>query len=364
MVTILWSGMVIHDMPYGLGFEPWDNAPLSQDQLTQVISRVRAVVNKSAWVYVCYYPSRKIDQIMEVLTNANFPDLAELFWYKTNQVSDSLGKNFIWAMEHLIVGFFGGRNNVPWPFGPNTYDRHNLLVGPNVNARLMNDQVPVNRHEKPAWITRLLAASFCSPGDTVLVLGAGAGGDVAGLLAAGMNVIGLENDPAQFPFLSGRINTLANNCMTHKGSWDKTLPQAFVGRFGIPPKDIPVVKHVHAPKEDKIEPLPGGSESSSSSSSPAEFVPEARCSNCGGGFTDDDKAHKCGVCGFTYHFACFYSTDKTLVANSVQQQTFPTIQKNTRTDIDRTSRFPYIKNSFFDPRLQCHLATQSYYDTI
>ena len=161
-------------------------------------------------------------------------------------------------MEHLLVGFFGGRNNVPWLFGPNTYDRHNLLVGPNVNARLMNDQAPVNRHEKPAWITRLLAASFCSPGDTVLVLGAGAGGDAVGLLAAGMNVIGLENDPAQFPFLSGRINTLANNFMTHKGSWDKTLPQAFVGRFGIPPKDIPVVKHVHAPKEEKIDPLPVG----------------------------------------------------------------------------------------------------------
>ena len=78
MLTFFWAGMVIHDMPYGLGLEPWDMAPLTTEQLTQVISRVRAVVNKSAWVYVCYCPGRKLDQIMEVLENANFPDLAEV----------------------------------------------------------------------------------------------------------------------------------------------------------------------------------------------------------------------------------------------------------------------------------------------
>ena len=42
-------------------------------------------------------------------------------------------------------------------------------------------------------------------------------------------------------------------------------------------------------------------------------MPETKCSNCGGGFADDDKPHKYCVCGYSYHFGCFFSTDKNLL---------------------------------------------------
>jgi len=54
----------------------------------------------------------------------------------------------------------------------------------------------------------LLLKNHTNPGDWVLVVGAGAGGEVLGAIAAGLNVVAVERDPRQFKALKGRLNQL------------------------------------------------------------------------------------------------------------------------------------------------------------
>ena len=65
----------------------------------------------------------------------------------------------------------------------------------------------------------------CSPGANVLVLGAGAGGDIMGLTMAGCNVFAVDNDEQQIDYLKQNFTAVVSNWDEHKTKTDQLLPK-------------------------------------------------------------------------------------------------------------------------------------------
>ena len=56
----------------------------------------------------------------------------------------------------------------------------------------------INPYQKPRYLAHSICKDFCEPNATVVVVGFGAGGDVEGAVAAGMNEVACEEDKAQY----------------------------------------------------------------------------------------------------------------------------------------------------------------------
>ena len=75
----------------------------------------------------------------------------------------------------------------------------------------------VNQHEKPPELLYQLNRRFGIRGSTVLIIGAGCGGDVVGAIPGPQQcTIALEPDPDQFKCLVRRITNLASPSKTNK----------------------------------------------------------------------------------------------------------------------------------------------------
>ena len=73
--------------------------------------------------------------------------------------------------------------------------RHNIIIGPKMGKRAVDvDEKEINVCEKPAYLSEWILRKLTKPGDTVVVAGFGAGGDLRGALNAGCNVLAIEQD--------------------------------------------------------------------------------------------------------------------------------------------------------------------------
>ena len=302
-------------MPFGIGEERWDQAAFSAEQFDRLLKSVVAQINKRAWVFVVYCSKLQYPMVVHGFGKQNFADVTSLTWYKTNQTNEGSAQSWVPSTEELVIGYYGGSKNVPWNnLDPSPMYRHNVLHGPNVAHRLTNDNsMIVNRHEKPTWLARKICSIHGNPGDTVLVLGAGAGGEVVGCLAAGMNVLAFESDASQYPYLKARVEVLAQKFLGSHGNWQKICPDAFLGTVGSP--HHAQVKRVEAKDEEtQVEPLP---------EKPVEAPPKqsrsvpARtdlkdCSACGNPVAPEEWV-KCpnDQCSMLYHKDCIETVNDT-----------------------------------------------------
>ena len=88
---------------------------------------------------------------------------------------------------------------MPCVLDKNPTKRHNMFIGPQQRA-FHKDQLNnmINPYQKPAYLAYNMCKAFCNPFDEVFILGSGAGGDIEGCVAAGMNVVALEKDARQY----------------------------------------------------------------------------------------------------------------------------------------------------------------------
>jgi hypothetical protein len=156
-------------------------------------------------------------------------------WYKSNMNVESHPQHLVFSFENMLVAYAGERLKCTFNLHPSPLQRHNVLVGPTIRSRLQDEKGnPLNPYEKPSWIARLLSRTFALPGATVLVLGCGVGGEVLGALAAGMNVVALDNDLTQLQALHGRLSQLSEEHSNASLNWEVALPEAFAGQWGAP----------------------------------------------------------------------------------------------------------------------------------
>ena len=130
-----------------------------------------------------------------------------LYWYKTDlNVSGDPGR-WTQAVENAVIGVKGHEHRGShMSLNPNPTYRHNIIHGPALHTFSKHfgraGVSVINQHEKPEYVVQAMLGPYLKPGDNVIVAGSGAGGEVRGLLALGVHVVGLENDPRQYMALN------------------------------------------------------------------------------------------------------------------------------------------------------------------
>jgi hypothetical protein len=204
--------MLFWDLNFGIeGGEEWDEHHTSGDELTIVLKQFKAINHKVGHVVVLCCSWRHTDEITEALEEANYRDIQPVFWHKPdqNQTGDPL--RFTQAVEVFIVAnnyADGSKKNVQKTMDDNPMARHNIFEAKNTRIfRKYPDGQVVNHHQKPEHVIQFFLQRFAKPQDSVIVVGAGAGGDVLGANAAGFHVVALEREPKQFSYLRGFLTT-------------------------------------------------------------------------------------------------------------------------------------------------------------
>ena len=203
------AALIIFDTPYGVGQAPWDKEPLSAEDLQVILSQINAVQSGVSGVIALWGAWTMLPEYHKVLQKTNYnKDLHKIFWYKENQNVEGNKDQFTLAVEELLVGRMKTTdktlNTCQLPNNP--VERHNIITGPTLHTYKKNEKgEKINMHEKPKYLATWLCETFTKPGDWVLVIGAGAGGEVFGALDGMCNVVAIEKDPEQAEALESNL---------------------------------------------------------------------------------------------------------------------------------------------------------------
>ena len=159
----------------------------------------------------------QVQRFQECLESAQYTDIETVTWVKSqlspgNPIRKS--KRFLRASELIIIARSPSKrqnrirepNFIAYDDRENhTMERYDFFLGPEKKHLQKHNKVVLNKYEKPEWLASYLAKPYVKMGDNALVFGAGAGGDVAGLLDLGLNVVCIENDNTQYYALQTRF---------------------------------------------------------------------------------------------------------------------------------------------------------------
>jgi len=204
--------LVYWDMKFALEFVDWDNDPEDVETIASFLKALIVRNKKPKWNIVMIINPLRYHIVHEGLLEAGFADIQKLTWCKSDaQVMQGVTTRWVSADETIIVAHVGQRGTVAEAqlnFDPNPLKRYNWFLGPTQKTKLRNELgQPVNVYEKPPWLAEFIGSHYVKPGDTCIVLGAGAGGDVKGLVNLGCDVIAFENDERQIvPLIADLIN--------------------------------------------------------------------------------------------------------------------------------------------------------------
>ena len=207
--------MLYIDTPYGLGFEDWDKKAFDLQHYRVLFKQMEAITSVDNWIAVIWHTRDNGAVVVAAMTEQGFKHAQEVVWYKFNQNQEGT-QNLVNACEHCTVGFKEKRALVHVLQPVRAPQRH-CWCNPEEAAQARERQ-PCEP-EKPPYLARSLAKAWLPPGSTIIVGGVGAGGDVEGLISAGMNVIGFENDSEQ-------TNTISTVWTKYESDFKST------GKFG------------------------------------------------------------------------------------------------------------------------------------
>jgi hypothetical protein len=142
---------------------------------------------------------------------------------------------------------------------------------------LLDDKAKrINPCQKPTYLFKQMLEWFCRPGDAVVIVCAGAGGEVVAGLEFGVHVHAFETDEVQLKALSGSLQTL-----TYSIKMRENLTQL--------PKKIAVPETTEDEiKEDEIK----------------EAEDADRCRVCGIANSQQELDHTCPKCENFIHRKC------------------------------------------------------------
>ena len=174
-----------------------------------ILAQINAVQSGVSGVIALWGAWTMLPQYYKVLQKTNYnKDLHKVFWYKENQNVEGNKDQFTLAVEELLLGRMKttdkALNTCQLPNNP--VERHNIITGPTLHTYKKNEMgEKINLHEKPKYLATWLCETFTKPGDWVLVIGAGAGGEVFGALDGLCNVVAIEKDPEQAEALESNL---------------------------------------------------------------------------------------------------------------------------------------------------------------
>ena len=302
--------MLYIDAPYGLRYATWDHKKFDSADYIRLFKQMAAMTDRDNWIAVVWSDHFSLPDVNKAMLEQNFKNTNNVFWYKFNQNQEGT-HNLTNAVESGTVGFKDGRKSVPWYMSANPTERHNLAVGGTMRRlHKRANGTPVNVYQKPPYLSRSLVKSWLAPGSTVVVGGVGAGGDVEGLISAGMNVIGFENDLEQCKELIS-IWSKYESDFKEKGvlGW---VDQEPVGTFGGMHYDsqsnLTTYKHFLQTRAAEMEAEEGGGGEIGDASSQSSTQKKQMCKCCGCDLAHDYERVcnqcRCPVCPSCWQDHC------------------------------------------------------------
>ncbi len=280
--------MFYFDTPYGLFGNrlKWDQQITSTD-MDMIFKQFNTQQQSKTCVAVLFHKPTDSTLIANVLTEAAFQELTHLYWHKTNHFTSTPVSSYTSSVEMLTIGFKPNRQNCNWQMETDPRARHNFFDLPPVTTYTKDEKGdPINICEKPPALAKKIISNHVPVGGNVLIVGAGAGGDILGALQAGVNVVALERDYDQYSSL--------HKAMEHKA----TQELALLGKEQAEEKQSKLEKEKksgHESTSGSVSSIP--SDTSTSSASTSSQISEKPCADCGEalekGYDPNIKCSKC-----------------------------------------------------------------------
>ena len=193
--------MFVFDLPYGsLRGVKWDGR-FSYNQICELLVAFRAVQAKEAWFALFWAHWSSLETLFHALADNGYTDVCQIVWYKQNHLAVGRPDMHVNAVENCISARYTGgkRENLHTFMNPNPTKRHNVILADRCRDFLLNDRSEkVNVCQKPLDMYRQLLPLYVKKGDTMMVGGFGAGGEIAAGIDMGLNVVAFEKDKVQF----------------------------------------------------------------------------------------------------------------------------------------------------------------------
>jgi hypothetical protein len=195
------SDLVIFDIPWGMMEAAWD-VQMTLEELVGVIRQVGVCQDHldNNFTFVIWHQSSDTKMVHDAFKSQNYKNITDFYWHKEGHKGNQMQRALTPAIECATIAHYKSLNdctvrNMP----PDPRERHNLISVPHITSFALDaNQKKINAAEKPRALAKFFVDHYCPLGGNVLVIGAGAGGDVFGALDGGANVVAVERDPAQF----------------------------------------------------------------------------------------------------------------------------------------------------------------------
>jgi hypothetical protein len=191
------TALVVFDSPYAKTQETWD-VLVSNNKMSQILKQMQASQNATEYVVLIWHDATQCMNIHEVLYAHAFKELSNFYWVKENHHTPT-PLSYTNVVEQATLGYYPHRAKCGNNMDMNPRLRGNVADMPAV-TRYHKDStgVTINPCQKPPALFQEFCHRHCPPGSTVLVIGAGAGGEVIGGILAGCNVVAVELDKRQY----------------------------------------------------------------------------------------------------------------------------------------------------------------------
>lgn len=201
--------MLIWDTPYGIGVADWD-VRITSDDLVTILQQFSAINSNDHHTVAFWVDWRDAGRYNDVLVAQGYRAPFKFTWYKNDQNVVGDPANITLACEMLIIAQkkSSGSGSLPNYMSANPLERHNIICGPGLHKYHMHpDGHKVNCCQKPPYVMEKICRMYTRPGDNVVVIGSGAGGEVFGALQARCQVVAIDNDARQVDWMGGHLAT-------------------------------------------------------------------------------------------------------------------------------------------------------------
>ena len=207
------SDVIIFDLPYNILGEKWE-FQITPEFMLSFLQQLVAATKAESSVLILWHKPADTQIVLTALDHHSVPykQANHIYWWKTAEHAPPIPVScYASSCEMATIAYAPDRTHCNWNMGLNPRDRQNFIATPSVTKYLKHPNGDtVNPCQKPPALAKWLIGNHIKPGSNVLICGAGAGGEVMGAIAAGANVVAVENDIVQFNALGAELCRLAD----------------------------------------------------------------------------------------------------------------------------------------------------------
>ena len=217
LIFFFFSALIYADLPYGIGMADWDVA-MTYDELVLMLAQVMIINTAQFHTLVLWVGFDQMALTTKAMKDSGYVAVHPVFHNKIDANFPQSCHVHLSCVEVMLWGYktksgtFGPHLRMP----QNLHERQGIFNGPSKKVHDKNaDGTVINHCEKIEWLSELVAKRTCPHNSRALVLGSGAGGDVRGLMNAGLDIVCIEKDTKQVGSMVRLLRTYEPKVQLH-----------------------------------------------------------------------------------------------------------------------------------------------------